>query len=164
MPTLTHAPADLVVAISDGIAVRFAGLQLGVLDWQGTSGTAVTLEAVRGEETQARDLKLDDARKAWAARVASLGAGEAGEAPVMPGVAVLSAVRVQLTDDVGTAYVQRTGSVAGDGGTEWRATWFFGPPPPATTQELRLKFTAGSDPLGADTGATTGFECRVRLT
>lgn len=109
-------------------------------------------------------LQLDEARKAWAAQVASLGVDRADKAPAMPGVAVLSAIRANLFDDVGTIYARTTGRVAGDGGSEWRVTWFFALLPPAEASELRLHFYVGADPLGVDNGKSTGAECRVRLT
>lgn len=163
MATLTHAPADLVIATSDGIAVRFAGIEIGVTDWQGAPCIAVTLEAVRGQATWDRDVELEHAREAWAARLKSLGSDQAGEAPAMPGVAVLGGVAARLSDDVGTTYARTTGQVAGDGGTEWRATWFFAPLPPAEARELRLQFHVGAEPFAGQGGEPTGAECRVAL-
>lgn len=119
----------------------------------------MTLEAVRGEETWTRDSQFEHARTEWAARVKSLGADQAGRAPSMPGEAVLGAVEVVLSDDVGTTYARTTGQVAGDGGTEWRATWFFAPLPPTEARELRLHFFAGAGPLRG--GGRRVDPCRV---
>lgn len=65
MKVLTHAPADLVIGTSDGVDVRFAGVQLK--DTPGDLGGATArragihlfLSGVRGEETMSRDVLFE---------------------------------------------------------------------------------------------------------
>jgi hypothetical protein len=160
MTTIVSAPGDLIVATSDGIDVRFVGLELNAEFTpsrgypEGSKGVRIRLEGVRGHETQWRDAQYLDAREAWAERLKSQGRETAGDPPTMPGVPVLERVRVIVTDDIGTNYQWTAGEVAGDG-TEWDASWVYAPTPPQGARSLKLRFTLD--------GELTAKECEVRL-
>ena len=160
MATIVSAPADLVVATSHGIDVRFAGFDL-VPDLpphatapNRSGGVQVKLEGVRGLQTRQRDVQFEEARLAWAEQLKKHGPDVAGPAPTMPGVPVLDRVGVLVADDVGTEYRLLSGHVAGDG-TEWSASWAYLPLPPKEAQNLSLRFTLD--------GMPTGKECELRL-
>jgi hypothetical protein len=160
MMTIVSAPADLVVAESDGIAVRFAGVELTrkrpnhVAAVQGEPGIRVNLEGVRSHETVGRDQSFVEARLRWVERRKEHGAETAGDGPIMPGVLALEPIRVVISDDAGTEYHSASGRVAGDG-TEWAASWSFVPEPPKNVRTLSLDFTLH--------GESTGKRCRVEL-
>jgi hypothetical protein len=69
MGTIVSAPADLVVATSDGIDVRFAGIDLAASlsphaqEPPGGHGVRISLAAVRGAETMRRDGQFQAARR-----------------------------------------------------------------------------------------------------
>lgn len=160
MTSIVFAPGDLIIATSDGIDVRFAGINLGVrvphhaLNLEGTRGVQVKLEGVRGFQTQQRDQQHESAILAWAERLKAHGRGNAGPAPTMPAVPVLDRVRSLVTDDVGTDYKLAAGQVAGSG-TDWDASWIYSPEPPDAARILTLRFTLDGSP--------TGKECKVSL-
>lgn len=149
---LVSAPADLVVAESDGIAVRFAGVEVATV--RGEPGLKVSLEGVRGQETVRRDQSFVDARLQWVEQRKEHGAESAGDAPIMPGVLALDPVKVLISDDAGTEYHWASGQVAGDG-TEWAASWTYLPEPPANIRTLNLEFTLH--------GERTGKKCKIEL-
>jgi hypothetical protein len=160
MTTIVSAPGDLIVATSDGIDVRFVGIEINA-DFspspgypRGGRGVLIRLEGVRGLETQRRDYEFLDAREVWADRLKGQERDAAADPPTMPGVHVLDRVQAMVTDDVGTMYQLAAGQVAGDG-TEWDASWVYAPAPPPAAQILRLRFMLDSD--------LTGKECEVRL-
>jgi hypothetical protein len=160
MTTIVFAPGDLIVATSDGIDVRFAGIELDA-DFsprpgypRGGRGVRIRIEGIRGLETQRRDYEFLDAREAWADRLRGQGRDAAGEPPNMPGVPVLRRVKAIVTDDVGTEYQLAAGQVAGDG-TEWDGSWVYAPSPPEAALTLKFRFTLDGEP--------TGKECAVRL-
>lgn len=158
MGSIVSAPADLVIATSDGIDVRFAGIDLAAelsahaQEPPGVHGVRISLAAVRGAETMRRDGQFQVARLAWAQRRQDQVAAEE-PVPLMPGFAVLDRVGVVLTDEVGTEYRLVAGQVAGDG-TEWEAAWEFVPQPPEAAGTLGLQFTLDGTP--------TGQTCQVR--
>jgi hypothetical protein len=160
MAVIISAPGDLVVATSNGIDVRFAGIDLAASDIQltsddqGGSGVRIKFECVRTQETYRRHLLFLQAREEWAEQLRTQGKDAAGAAPTMPGVPVLSRVKALLTDNLGTEYRLTGGQIAGDG-TEWEASWDYSPAPPKVAQTLKLHFTLD--------GETTGKECEVRL-
>jgi len=160
MMTIVSAPADLVVAESDGIAVRFAGVELTrqmpshVAAVQGEPGIRVNLEGVRSHETVRRDQSFVEARLQWVELRKEHGAESAGDGPIMPGVLALEPIKVVISDDAGTEYHWASGQVAGDG-TEWAASWTFLPEPPKNVRTLGLDFTLN--------GESTGRKCRVEL-
>ena len=147
MATIVSAPPDLVASVSDGISVRFVGIDLDAKSWDGKVGVRVNLAAARGPETSRRDAEFHTAREAWARELKERGKDAAGDPPTMPGVPVLSAVQVKITDDVGTEYGLIAGQVAGDG-TDWDASWIYAPRPPADAGRLRLEFTLDGQPTG----------------
>ena len=159
MGSIVSAPADLVIATSDGIDVRFTGIDLAAelsahaQEPPGGHGVRVSLAAVRGAETMRRDEQFRVARLAWAQREDG---GRRGKepAPLMPGFSVLDRVGAVLADEAGTEYRLVAGQAAGDG-TEWESAWEFVPQPPAAAGILRLQFTLD--------GAPTGKTCEVRV-
>ena len=159
MGSIVSAPADLVIATSDGIDVHFAGIDLDAsLSAQaqeppGGNGVRISLAAVRGEETMRRDGQFQAARLAWAQREDG---GRRGKepAPLMPGFSVLDRVGAVLADEAGTEYRLVAGQAAGDG-TEWESAWEFVPQPSEVSGTLRLQFTLD--------GAPTGKTCEVRV-
>ncbi|MFJ6279855.1 hypothetical protein [Arthrobacter subterraneus] len=67
MIAITYAPSDLVVAISDGIAIRFGGVELqDVPNYVGAKAGEPSihfhLSGVRGMETATRDAQF---RREW---------------------------------------------------------------------------------------------------
>jgi len=154
MATIVSAPPDLVVATSDGVGVRFIGIDLVATSWDGKSGMRVNLAAVRGAETGRRDSRFHAAREHWARELTEHGKDAAGPPPTMPAVPVFDRVTVTITDDVGTEYECVAGQVAGDG-TDWDAAWVYGPRPPGTATRLRLDFVLD--------GAPTGHVCLLSL-
>lgn len=158
--TIVSAPADLVVAESDGIAVRLAGVELTrerpshAADAQGEPGIMVSLEGVRSQETVRRDQRYIEALSRWIERRRDHGAESAGDGPIMPGVTALESIKVVVSDDAGTEYHLASGQVAGDG-TEWAASWTFLPKPPKNARTLSLDFTLH--------GESTGRRCQVEL-
>ena len=149
MATIVSAPSDLVIAVSDGIPVLFAGADVEATSWDGKAGIRVSVAGVRGPETMQRDATFRTAQAAWARRLKEHGKAAAGDPPTMPGVPALSRVKVNVTDDVGTRYEFVAGQVAGDG-SEWDASWIYAPRPPAVARELRLEFTLDAEPTGRD--------------
>jgi hypothetical protein len=152
MVALTHAPHDLVVGTSDGIDVRFAGVEFADapsyvgLD-AGKPGVHVLLSGVRGEETMSRDVRFEREREEWWKRRKTAGADQSENPPPMPGVPVFEKLNAVLTDDVGTEY-RRSGGQAAGGGTEWEARWVYTPAPPAEARALRLEFSVDGEPIG----------------
>ena len=159
MGSIVSAPADLVIATSDGIDVRFTGIDLAASlsphaqEPPGGHGVRISLAAVRGAETMRRDGQFQAARLAWAQRRQDK-MTEEEPLPLMPGFSVLDRVGVVLSDELGTEYRLVAGQAAGDG-TEWESAWEFVPQPPAAAGILRLQFTLD--------GAPTGKTCEVRV-
>jgi hypothetical protein len=155
MTSIVFAPGDLVIATSDGIDVRFGGIELdtdvppGPQRLEGGKGIRLRLEGVRGEETQRRDVLFLDARDTWIRRMKAQGLEAAGPSPTMPGVPVLERVNALLDDGLGTDYRCVKGQVAGDG-TEWEASWVYLPNPPEAARNLRIWFTLDGIPTGRD--------------
>lgn len=152
MIAITRAPADLVVAMSDGIHIRFSGVLLEavpryVAGRAGEPGIHVHLSGVRGEESRARDIRYLQERDAWAGRRKTAGSESAGPPPTMPGVAIHERLTTRVTDDLGTEYTRAGGQVAGDG-TEWDATWVITPAPPSKARKLRFDFSVDGVPTG----------------
>lgn len=159
MIAVTRAPADLVVAISDGIHIRFAGVLLEevpryVAGRAGEPGIHVHLSGVRGEETRARDVQYLQERDVWAGQRQTAGSNSTEPPPTMPGVTVHERITTRVTDDLGTEYTRTGGQVAGDG-TEWDATWIFTPAPPSEARRLRFEFSVDE--------AATGKSCELDL-
>ena len=160
MTKVISAPGDRVVSTSDGVDVRFAGLELTsdipghVQVRPGERGIKISLEAIRGHETGLRDHSYDQARLQWAERRRTDGAESAGPMPTMPGVLAFEPVELQITDDSGTDYRFVAGQVAGDG-TEWSASWTYLPEPPRHVKCLNL--------VGTLHGAPTGKSCKIQL-
>lgn len=160
MASIVSAPGDLVIAASDGIDIRFAGIRVDIdlpphIDSPSSGrGIRISLEGVRGSETRQRDVRFEAARLAWVEGRKAHESGGAEDPPRMPGALVLDRVGVRVTDDIGTQYRWAGGQVAGDG-TDWEASWFHSPTPPEAAQTLHLSFTLDGQP--------TGKECRVRL-
>ncbi|MHC5560912.1 hypothetical protein [Kocuria sp. U4B] len=159
MGSIVSAPADLVIATSDGIDVRFTGIDLAASlsphaqEPPGGHGVRIGLAAVRGAETMRRDGQFQAARLAWAQRRQDQMAEEE-PVPLMPGFSVLDRVGVVLNDELGTEYRLVAGQAGGDG-TEWESAWEFVPQPPKVAGILRLQFTLD--------GASTGKTCEVRV-
>ncbi|MGO2541166.1 MAG: hypothetical protein ACTH8J_08460 [Specibacter sp.] len=160
MTTIVWAPGDLIVASNEGIDVRLAGVSL-VRDVPehlgatgGERGVRIGLEAPRNLETQRRDIAHLQEVEAWVAEQKLHGKGKAGPPPTMPGQAVLSAVKADITDNHDTVYRCVAGRWAGTG-TEWDGSWTFLPEPPAGVKHLTIEFTVN--------GELTGKSCRVQL-
>lgn len=152
MIALTHAPHDLVVGTSDGIDVRFAGVEFkDAPDYVGTSagkpGIHVHFSAVRGEETIPRDVRFEREPKEWRKQRKAAGSDRSENPPPMPSVAVFEGLATVVSDDIGTEY-RRSGCQAAGGGTEWDALWVYTPAPPAEAQTLRLEFSVGGELTG----------------
>jgi hypothetical protein len=160
MTRVISAPADLVVATSDSVDVRFAGFELTsdipghVQIRPGERAIKISLQAVRGHETGLRDHSYDQARLQWAEQIRTDGAESAGPMPTMPGILVFKPVELTITDDSGTDYHFVAGQVAGDG-TEWSASWTYLPEPPTHVKRLKLVFTLHGTP--------TGKSCEIQL-
>lgn len=160
MSSIVSAPADLVVATSDDIEVRFAGLDLAadlpahVQAAPARLGVRVMVSGVRGPETMGRDNKFKAARLAWYQR--RKGGDSAPEEAVsaMPGVLVLDRVAALLRDELGTEYRSVAGQIGGDG-TEWEGSWTYLPQPPEAARTLWLEFTLDGEP--------TGKNCEIRI-
>jgi hypothetical protein len=107
MMTVISAPGDLVVATSDGIGVRFAGVELTthvpghLTAVPGERGIKVNLEAIRSHETQHRDQSFIEARLQWVEQRKAQGAGDG---PATPGVPALEPINAIISDDSGTEY------------------------------------------------------------
>jgi hypothetical protein len=160
MMALTYAPHDLVVGTSDGIDVRFAGVEfedapryVGIS--AGQPGIHVCLSGVRGDETMSRDVRLERERQEWAERFKAAGSDQTEKPPPMPGVAVFERLTGVLSDDVGTEY-RRAGGQAAGSGTDWDARWIYTPAPPAEARTLRFEFSVDGEP--------TGKYCELNLT
>ncbi|WP_104091899.1 hypothetical protein [Arthrobacter sp. GMC3] len=160
MTTIISAPGDLIIATSDGIDVRFAGidptflLPPGVGESSEMQGVAVYIEGVPSLETRLRDQRHVQEIEHWAELRKRHGTEAAGRFPIMPGEPVLSRVKVRLTDDVGTEYRWVGGKVAGTG-TEWDGCWGYAPEPPMSARLLNFEFTLDGEP--------TGKSCKVQL-
>lgn len=155
MTKVISAPGDLVVATSNGVDVRFAGLELtadipahGPVR-AGGGGIKINLEVIRDQETGQRDHSFNEARLEWVQqrRAQSVESAELGPMPTMPGVLAFEPVELQITDDIGTDYRFIAGQVAGDG-TEWSASWTYLPEPPRQAKNLNLVFTLYGTPTG----------------
>lgn len=160
MTFIVSAPADLVVATSEGIEVRFAGIGLAtgppahVQAPLGALGVCVMVSGVRGPETMDRDNQFRTARLAWYQRRKSGGSVPEEPAPMMPGVLVLERVGALLRDDLGTEYRCVAAQIGGEG-TEWEGAWTYLPQPPDMARTLWLEFTLDGEPTGRD--------CEIRL-
>lgn len=160
MPQIISAPLDLIVAIHQGIAIRFAGLSLtsdlppSRYAAEGGTSFEFHLCGVINDETQRLDSQFHDALETWALIVQEQGDEQAGPAPQMPGNAVLEPVKANITDDLGTSYTCIGGRVAGTG-TDWDASWVYSPAPPAAARRLVLAFTIN--------GTSTGHTCVLDL-
>ncbi len=160
MMTIVAAPADLVVATSDGVDVRFAGID-SIADAPivsgetlGREGLRIYFQGIRSHETWQRDVRYEEQLVQWADLRNREGAEAAGDAPSMPGQLVLGPVGAVISDDVGTTYRLSAGQVAGSA-TGWESTWVYLPEPPKTARLLKLEFTLDDEP--------TGKTCQVRL-
>lgn len=153
MTALRHAPSGLVIGTSDGIDVRFAGVELkespGHVGGSNARkpGIHLFLSGVRGEETMSRDVRFERDRYEWAQRRKAAGADLTENAPPMPGVAVFERLTTTVSDDLGTEYRWSGGQVAG-GGTEWEANWVYTPVPPVEARTLRFEFSVDGKPTG----------------
>lgn len=159
MVALTHAPLDLVVGTSDGIDVRFAGVEFKDVPGNvgvsaGGPGIHVCLSGVRGEETMSRDARFEREHEAWWQRRNTAGSGQAQKPPSMPSVPVFERLNAVVSDDLGTEYRWSGGQAAGRG-TEWEARWVYAPDPPAEARRLRLEFSVD--------GNRTGKFCELSL-
>ena len=160
MTSIVSAPADMVVATSDDIKVRFAGADLTaelpahVQAPPGAVGVRIRVSGARGPQTMQRDSEFESARLAWYQRRQDGGPAWEESAPTMPGVLVLERVGVLLRDDLGTEYRSVAGQVGGDG-TEWEGSWTYLPHPPEAARTLWLEFTLDGD--------LTGKECEIRI-
>lgn len=160
MTTIVSAPGDLIIATSDGIDVRFAGIEptfrfpVGVGPVTGSGGITVYFEGVTSRETLDRDNHHLEKIEQWAARGKSHGTDAAGPYPIMPGVPVLERVKVRISDDVGTDYRWVGGKLAGTG-TEWEGCWGYAPEPPKDARFLTLDFTLDDE--------LTGKRCQLQL-
>ena len=160
MMTIVAAPADLVVATSDGVDVRFAGIEsiadVPIVSGEtlGRAGLRIYFQGIRNHETWQRDVRYEEQLVQWADLRNRDGAGAAGDAPSMPGQLVLGPVGAVISDDVGTTYRSIAGQVAGSA-TGWESTWVYLPERPKTAQILTLEFTLDDEP--------TGKTCQVRL-
>ena len=160
MTRVISAPGDLVVASSDEIDVRFAGLEFtshlpGFVEaMPGQRGLKINVEGVRGLKTQRRDVAYTVARLKWADQLRAHGAESAGPAPTMPGVLVLQPIQLDVKDDAGTEYRFVERQTAGDG-TEWSASWTFLPEPPENARNLYLEFSLH--------GAQNRSQCQLQL-
>ncbi|WP_146238774.1 hypothetical protein [Arthrobacter livingstonensis] len=160
MTTIISAPGDLIIATSDGIDVRFAGvaptflLPPGVGEVPGSGGVVVYFEGVPSLETRHRDQRHLKEIDQWAERRKLHGTEAAGRFPIMPGEPVLERVKVRISDDVGTEYRWVGGKVAGTG-TEWDGCWGYAPEPPMSARLLNFEFTLDGEP--------TGKRCQVQL-
>lgn len=157
MMAITHAPTNLVIGSSDGIDIRFAGIELK--DAPGYSGLGagqpsihLQLSGVRGEETALRDGRFEQDRLEWWERRRAAGSDRTENAPQMPGVAVFDRLTAAISDDIGTTYRLSGGQLAGDR-TEWEARWIYTPTPPAGARTLRLEFSVD--------GTATGDYCEL---
>lgn len=157
---IISAPADLVIANSDGINVRFAGINLErapgyVGQRAGEQSVYLHLNGIRGTETQLRDGQFLRDLQAWVERDKDLEVvGREEHPPQMPAIAVFDQIGIQLTDDVGTEYRRTGGKVAGNG-TEWDALWIYAPAPPPNARTLRIEFDVS--------GRSTGKHCVLTL-
>jgi len=157
---IISAPSDLVIANSDGINVRFAGINLDrapgyVGERAGEQSLHLHLNGIRGTETQLRDSQFLRDLQDWSERDKDLEVfGQEVHPPQMPGIAVFDQIGIQLTDDVGTGYRRTGGKMAGSG-TEWDALWIYTPAPPPNAQTLQIEFVV--------VGQTTGKHCILSL-
>ena len=155
MTSIVSAPADLVVATSDDIKVRFAGIDLAadvpahVQAPPGALGVRVMVSGFRGPKTVDRDNEYHAARLAWYQRRKSGESDSKESVPTMPGVLVLDRVKALLRDDLGTEYRSVAGQIGGDG-TEWEGSWTYLPQPPEAARALWLEFTLDGEPTGKD--------------
>jgi hypothetical protein len=160
MTEVISAPGDLIVATSDGVDVRFAGLELtadvpGHVQVQpGERAIKINLEAIRCLVTAQRDQIYNEAMLEWVERRKSQGAESAGPVPIMPGVLAFEPVDLQITDDCGTDYRFVSGQAAGDG-TEWSASRTYLPEPPRQANILSLVFMLHGSP--------TGKSCKIQI-
>ena len=158
MPQIVSAPMDLIVAIHQGVAIRFAGLSLtsdlppSRYAAEGGTGFEFHLCGVINDVTRRLDSQFHDAMESWALVGQEQGEELAAPAPQMPGNAVLEPVKANITDDLGTRYTCLGGRIAGTG-TEWDATWIYHPKPPRAAQRLVLAFTIN--------GISTGHTCVI---
>lgn len=107
----------------------------------------VTLEGVRGEETQRVTGSSSTTGRRWLKESGHRGRG--GRCPDDARRSVLTRVQAHVTDDVG--------------GTEWRALWFFLPEPPVLAGEPRITFTLDGEPTCPQNGSLIwpqGFKVR----
>ncbi|WP_315915381.1 hypothetical protein [Arthrobacter sp. lap29] len=160
MTSIVWAPADLIIASNQGVAVRFAGVEVTseILELMGPGangrGIRVHLAGARGQATMERDSAYVTALEAWAKERTAHGKEEAGPRPIMPGETVLTPVQAVITDNHETEYRRVGGRVAGTG-TEWSASWDFVPEPPPGVKHLSLEFTLH--------GELTGKSVRIQL-
>ncbi|MCC3265704.1 hypothetical protein [Arthrobacter gengyunqii] len=159
MTTIVAAPGDLIIGVSDGVSVRFAGInvearQPPMASPDGDSCIQIMLEGVNDLEVRRRNQQHARDEAAWVERRRELGTQNAGRYPPLPGDAVLQRVRARVTDDLGTSYHWIGGHTSGTG-SEWDSSWFYFPAPPRTASLLTLTFTLDDEP--------TGKECVIRL-
>lgn len=144
---------DLIIAIHQGVAIRFAGLSLASdlppsrYAAESETGFEFHLCGVINDVTRRLDSLFHDVLETWDLIVQEQGNEQAGPAPQMPGKAVLEPVKANITDDLGTRYTCIGGRVPGTG-TDWDATWIYSPAPPAAARRLVLAFTINGTPRG----------------
>ncbi|MBP2414490.1 hypothetical protein JOF48_003289 [Arthrobacter stackebrandtii] len=160
MTTIVWAPGDLVVANSEGVDVRLAGVEI-TADIPhhlgrpaGERGIRVHVAGVTSPLTMDLDNRHLQEVEAWAEERKRVGPENVHQFPVMPGVAVLSAVNAVITDNHDTDYRWVGGQLAGTG-SEWDGSWAFVPEPPAGVKHLSIEFTVD--------GVPTGKSVRVQL-
>ncbi|MFK0008943.1 hypothetical protein ACIQTZ_18030 [Paenarthrobacter sp. NPDC090520] len=157
---IISAPSDLVIANSDGIDVRFAGINLDrapgyVGERAGEQSVHLHLNGIRGTETQLRDSQFLRDLQDWSERDKDLEVvGQEQYPPQMPSIAVFDQIGIELTDDVGTEYRRVGGKMAGSG-TEWDVLWIYTPAPPPNARTLQIGFDVD--------GQTTGKHCILSL-
>lgn len=160
MTSIVWAPGDLIIATSQGVDVRFAGVEISTdlpeRRWPlpGERGIRVHLSGVRSGATAELDGAYGTALAAWEEQRTAQGHDGADRPPIMPGEVVLTPVQAVITDNRDTNYRRMAGRVAGSG-TEWDAFWVFTPEPPAGLKHLTIEFTLH--------GELTGRSVRVQL-
>ncbi len=160
MTTIVWAPGDLVIANSEGVDIRFAGVEItaDIPHYKGQPagerGILVRLACVTGPVTTKLHSDHGLAMHQWGEKRKAGGAEAAGPPPVMPGETILKIVRPVVNDNHDTDYRWVAAQFAGTG-TEWDGRWAFVPEPPAGVKHLNIEFTVA--------GALTGKSVRVQL-
>jgi len=159
MTTIVWAPGDLVVAGSQGVDVRLAGVEITadiphrLGQPAGERGILVHLACVTGPATMKLHGDHELAMHAWGERRKAGGADAAGPPPAMPGETILRTVQPMVSDNRDTDYRWVASQFAGTG-TEWDGRWAIVPEPPAGVKHLTIEFTVD--------GVLTGKSVRVQ--